>query len=344
MEIQIPLKKRILLVALILVTSFSMLGQITSAGTGAWSATTTWVGGSVPSISDLAIITTGHDVTIASTTNAEANGVIVNGSLKIESDVSNSGSLVSTLGVLGNITYERHVQHYPVAPPGVTNNTRIISSPVIGQSINDFAMDANNAVESVAGTPTTYAISTYNNAAAPGSRWESYTSDNIASAGNFTSGQGYAVKRNASGTHSFTGSVAPLDVGVRVTTATAGGGHYWGVLGNPYPAYLPANSGSATSNLFSNNMAILSSTHAALYVWNGTDYFPYNNGSAAQEFAPGQGFLVKVKSDDETFTFTQADQKGLANAYLFAARSTTPEVIVNLSNGTANKKTTIRYF
>ena len=61
------------------------MATITSAGTGNWSSTSTWVGGSVPAADDLVIIAHGHKVTLNTNIQATRTGnVTINGNLHFD--------------------------------------------------------------------------------------------------------------------------------------------------------------------------------------------------------------------------------------------------------------------
>jgi hypothetical protein len=72
-------------------------GAITSAASGDWNSTSTWVGGVVPSCSSIATIAAGHNVTV--TTTANAAGVVIK---KGGTLTNNAGTTTMTVGCTNN--------------------------------------------------------------------------------------------------------------------------------------------------------------------------------------------------------------------------------------------------
>ena len=275
------------------------------------------------------------------------SNINVAGDLIVTSDTAaqKSGSLIVKGTATGDITYERNI---PDA------NWHFVSAPVTTQSIGTFAANGSNAVR-VSGTTGNYAIAKYNNANLKDARWEYYTAAS-ASGINFANGKGYSTSRAAAGNFTFKGSMATADVTVTipetditpfvVSASATTGSHVWSVIGNPYPSFLPANNtANGTSNVLLNNSTILDQYKQYINVWNGSTYEAINHSSPAYYIAPGQAFMVDAVGNNQSFVFsedTQAPQLG-ATAVFYRA-TTTPEIIVYLSNGTETKKTTLRYF
>lgn len=78
-----------IVVLMLIMVSSSVFGQITSAQTGNWSNTATWVGGIVPGASDDVIIASSQTVTI-DIVNAECKNITINGTLSFP-DVNGNG-------------------------------------------------------------------------------------------------------------------------------------------------------------------------------------------------------------------------------------------------------------
>jgi len=273
------------------------------------------------------------------------NDINVVGDLIVTSDTSTqkSGSLIVKGTATGEITYERNI---PDA------NWHLVSAPVTSQPIGAFATNTENAVKTQA---LLYAIGKYNNANIKDARWEHYTAA-TASGINFVNGKGYSTSRTAAGNFTFKGGMATADVSVTIpensitpfvaSVSEITGSHVWSVVGNPYPSFLPANNtANGTSNVLLNNSTILDQYKQYINVWNGSTYEAINHSSPAYYIAPGQAFMVDAVGNNQSFVFsedTQAPQLG-ATAVFYRA-TTTPEIIVYLSNGTETKKTTLRYF
>jgi len=214
------------------------------------------------------------------------------GTVSFISDNTNSPSLFVSGSATGVVTYERYV--------GDTN-WHVFSSPVTSQSINDFALNANN---NIATNGAKYAIGAYKNANNSNARWDYFTTATAPEAGNFITGQGYTFKKNAAGTFVFMGNVATSDVTVSLNTLS--GGHYWHGVGNPFTAFLPVNNNTAVTNLLGQNLEVFDPSYAALYLWDGAEYVPVNHLSDALQLAPGQAFMVRVKDASENFTFSKS--------------------------------------
>jgi len=264
------------------------------------------------------------------------NNVTINasGSLTVNSDATSSGSLLISGTITGAITYQRYVNENG-------NGWHLLSLPVTTQSINDFATNV-NASNSIATNGNRYAIAAYNNANSSGNRWEYYDTTTAPSAGDFVSGKGYSMKRTVGGLLTFGGAMSSSNVLSSLTTAS--GTHYWSCIGNPFPSYLPVNNNANGTNVLGQNLSVLDPSFAALYFWDGVQYVAVNQTSGATYLPPGQAFFVRAKSDNESFTFS----KSLTSHQIIAdnfnrVTNTIPSVVINLSNGSQNKSTEIKY-
>ncbi|QMU65910.1 MAG: T9SS type A sorting domain-containing protein [Flavobacteriaceae bacterium] len=263
-------------------------------------------------------------------------------SLTIQSNATASGSLIVTGTATGDITYERNI------PTGgaVANDWYLVSPPVQSQSINSFVTNASNSVRT---NGANYAVAIYNNAN-PVTRWEYYTTTNAPGAGNFTNGVGYSTSRGSAGNFTFTGTMAVTDVSATLMSTTTGI-DYWFCIGNPYPSFLPGNNSAVlTNNVLQQNIGRLDTNRAALYVWDSSlstpAYVAYNHASGSAFYlAPGQAFMVKTIDDSEMFTFTESFQSHQSGTDNFSRSvDTMPVIELELSNGSATKMTTIKYF
>ncbi|PQB07568.1 hypothetical protein BST83_10655 [Polaribacter filamentus] len=264
--------------------------------------------------------------------------VIAGGDVTIDSDATHSGSFIVSGSTTGNITYKRYIDDA---------NWHLVSAPVTDQSIPTFVGDASNAVTQ---SGNNYAVSYYNNTNAAGKRWTYHNTvdtapENQETLTSFIAGQGYSMKRTAAGDYTFTGAMANADVSVTIPT-TGGSAHLWSAIANPFPSFLSVNTAADAANLLVNNLAALDTSFAFLYVWNGTseEYDPIGPEGAALQLAPGQAFMVKAKTDGETFIFNKTLQNHNSGAATFYKSSaSTPTISVHLTNGTANKSANLEF-
>ena len=284
-------------------------------------------------------VTAGEQLRVVDGLTIESTGI-----LQILSNETKSGSLIVEGSSTGDITYKRYVG---------ANKWLNISSPVTNQSVNSFVTNQNNDI-STAGDPVhTYGASYYKNTNIAGKRWTYHSPAGQAvnqedltqlNNGNLKNGQGYSMKRDAAGTFSFTGELATDNVVIDIDTET--GGHNWHSIGNPYPSYLPGNEVAVTTNnLLTLNEGNLDSNYFALYVWDGTQFIIVNQTTSSFYLAPGQGFLIHSKDNDDEFTFNESYQSHQSGVDDFERTTDNqiPSILLSLSDGTTQNTTELKY-
>jgi hypothetical protein len=278
-------------------------------------------------------VSTNSIVTISPTAYMYIKGgveVATGGKIIIESNTTHSASFLaptSTKNVTGELTYKRYV----------TTNWHLASPSFVGQTIGNFVGDATNLINGPS-PDGNYAVAYYNNG------WIYHNlnpdADNEEDLTNtlFVVGKGYSMNRTAVGNYTFTGAMATDDV-IFLLTETAAS--VWTEVGNPYPSFLP------TTSVFTANTSILEENHNALYLWNGSEYIPYNASSINEQLHPGQAFMVKSANIDagNNFVFNESLQEVQNETTdVFQKASTVPSIIVNLTSGNTSSKTELRYF
>jgi hypothetical protein len=260
-------------------------------------------------------------------------------SLTTTSDATSSGSFIVSGSTTGNIAYKRYINDL---------NWHLVSAPVTGQSIPAFVGFAGNAVNQ---NGNNYAVAYYKSTNSFGKRWTYHNavdvSENQEALVNFNASQGYSMNRTSAGDYTFTGAMSNADVSVTIPTITTVGTHLWTAIGNPFPSFLPVNTNAnAGVNLLADNLAALDDSFAAIYVWNGdlTSYVPIAQGDVALQLAPGQAFMVKAKTDGETFIFRKTLQNHNSGTTTFYKSSaSTPTISVHLTNGTLKKSANLEF-
>jgi len=132
----------------------------------------------------------------------------------------------------------------------------------------------------------------------------------------FTSGQGYAMEyNNGDNTISFNGTVRTADVIYNLTKTGSLTNNGYNLTGNPYQATIIAN--NDVNSLLNENLNRLDVTNTALYFWYQTqsDYSAINNTNSKTRIAVGQGFMVRAKSNGESFTYKTSMQENGTNTF-----------------------------
>lgn len=128
------------------------MAAITSAQTGLWSATSTWVGGVVPGENDTVTIAVGHTVTVDGTYivgNDSTTGLTINGRLRASRTVN---SLLTIKGNIANATtgeWDWGVEG-DIIPASVTAGIRINYSGTMANSKYDVRLGTTNRMNLIA--------------------------------------------------------------------------------------------------------------------------------------------------------------------------------------------------
>ncbi len=287
-----------------------------ASGNTAWATASNWSSGSVPDSNDTIHIHEGNAIPQISTASVEiaslniknngsltitkdgqltVSGEITNtsGSLTIQSDSDESGSLIAKSASTPNITYNNYIY---------SGEWKLIGLPVTGEFVDDID---DNLLES--GSKS--AIGYYDNA---NGSWATFNTGST-SGTELVNTRGYEIRAASSdGTVSFTGTMLNSNLtNVAITTETSPGSN-WNLVGNPYPSYVQMTdeSGDTTNNFLRVNASAIDATADAVYAWNGSSYIIFDHGdneSRTNLISPGAGFFIYAASDTN-ISFTEAMQ------------------------------------
>lgn len=259
--------------------------------------------------------------------------LINNGTLTFNS----ASSLIVQGSSTGNITYNRTLE---------TDNWYLISSPVLGQDIDDFV-----TAEGLAQNLPNIALGSYNTS---DDSWTYY--QNLASGtGSFPQASGRSIKLTTAGDISFTGTINVTDAPVELTLA----GNRFNLIGNPYPSYIAVNDlADGTNNLFrangtngvAGNDGNIVLEEDTIWFWDqslngGLGAYTQINLVNSKFIPPGQGFIVKRASGAGTFNFDFREnmQSHQATDEFSRIANTRPEIKLNMSSN-SNSSFTEVYF
>lgn len=313
----------------------------TGAASSIWNLTENWTNGIPTSASLVSIPNTTTSPIISSNTTAFAgnitintgstltidtiNALSVNGNLTIDGGLilKNGSSLIIHGTSTGNLNYTRHLP---------TANWYLVSSPVIGETSANIIANSPIITQN---TELEYAIGTYEDG------W-TYNYN-----GPWNSGNGFTIKKTTKGSLNFTGLLPTKDYALTTFDTTSD----FGLYGNPYPAYIAANSNAdVINNLLSVNSTRGQDELAELTIWfwnqSTASYEAVNHASAASYIAPSQGFFVKLKNGfgDGKLDFKEAMQSHqTTDIFKKNKKKQTPKIIILANSNIETKSTKLLY-
>ena len=82
-----------------------------------------------------------------------------------------------------------------------------------------------------------------------------------------------------------------------------------------------------------------------MYVWDGTQFIIVNQTTSSFYLAPGQGFLIHSKDNDDEFTFKESYQSHQSGVDDFERTTDNqiPSILLSLSDGTTQNTTELKY-
>ena len=285
-----------------------------------WTDIANWTNGVAPTATkDSNVQVSANNPVISGATEASVNNLDIDAGAALT--IASGGSLIVSGTSSGNVTYNRNL---------ATTKWYLVSSPVEGQDIDAFVSAEDLAID----TENNLGLGDYDNSTPD---WTYYL-NGASGTGNFTSGDGRAIKLASIGDISFTGTINTSDVTLAMTSNSNG----FNLVGNPYTSYVAGNENAdGTNNILTINSANL--TENTLWFWNqSTDsYNQINQASAAFQIAPAQGFFVSA-SGIVNLSITEAMQshQGTDN---FQRTTNRPEMNITMTNGTASRDTDIFY-
>jgi len=345
-----------------LIYKFTPTTRWIGATSNDWLTKTNWELDTIPSATDNALIPDSAITPVINSSGAICENLTIEsggdlritggGSLTVEKDLVNKGTLTVTstsqastgsLIVNGNtdatITFERYLTG--------GNNWHLVSSPVMGQDIWDWATATTNNIST---SSAKYAITNYIEA---NDNWDNYPTSNQGET--FIPGKGYSTLRASDGKVSFTGQINIDDISEMAITYNNQG---WNLLGNPFTSAIGATNSAASSQvlLSATNVNNLDPNFAGLYLWDPTvgssgEYVIINNAGGTptetlnQDYIQaGQGFFVRAKDNStKTFSITKLMQAHVSSAPLKSEVIDWPTLKLTAVNEERISSTTLKF-
>lgn len=316
-----------------------------------WNTAGNWDTNSVPTATDDVVladvanaprINFNQSYSVKSLLNHEILTIKTNASLTVLEDLDQRNNIIVESFVNGNGSFILQGNQINGNPADLIylryvsgNNWHMLSSPITSFDIDFFAA----ATALAEGQGNNRGIGFYNNNANP--RW-SYYQDGADDTGDFIEGKGYSILTSENVFLNFTGKLKATDLNNYVITENLDG---WNLIGNPYPAFINANTNAdENENFLTENAANLDPEFANIYVWNPntTSYEPIGNGLGPRYIAPAQGFFVKSKAGGGTIDINKSmltHQQG----DLFLKTNPTKKMVLQIKDDTNISETTIAF-
>lgn len=318
---------------------------------GFWSLNSSWSLGRTPIATDNVVVLSGKagDMNIANlvvnnftnlgtTTINKVSAITVNGdftnsgTINVISDASDSGVLLVKGSSTGIISYSRGGL--------LANKWSLVTPPVKGDKVISFVQNVANDIRvNTVPNPDRYAMATYNDGNALGTKWQYYNANTNANV-EIDVASGYSLSRATDGAVTFTGTleVSNIDKGVSISQ--------WNAIGNSFTTYYPINKNSGVSFLDDNSGKL---EIPSVYIWDNAQvkYVSISNliSSTERFFTPAQGFFVKPNAATTLlFDSNKRSLKPVSGVHIFnRTTNTTPYIKLYVEKEAVKVNTDIIY-
>lgn len=212
-----------------------------------------------------------------------------------------------------------------------TTNEYYVSSPVIGQDVDDFA--TNHPIDA-GPTANDLFLRSFD---MTNQIWDYYQTGSTNS-GAFQRGTGISIKLTSAVDITFNGDFPVNDITVPIISAV----NSFSFLGNPFPSSIAANTLTQQSvDLLTLNKNVLAQQTLWLFDQSTNSFEAVNQASGSRFIPAGQGFFV-LTNGSGTFQFKESLQSHQTDVFQRSVNNTA-SITLEMNNGTNTKSSTIAY-
>jgi hypothetical protein len=259
-----------------------------------WGDANNWNPNQVPGPNtNVTIPSSKANIVIQATETADCHNLTVDGTLTIQSNATNTGSLIinGTVSGSGTMTMQRHIPAWTNNDPGQSDGWHLLGTPVATFNIDGSPFDPGSLDDFYGWSETT---------------WE-WLNHKVGNPTQMEPGIGYLVAYQTTDTKDFTGTFNNADVTHTNLSVTPTKGNGWHLLGNPFQSALHWTNAGGTwnpTNIETGAKILQNRTYVDITADGANQYIPAN-----------QGFFVKATNTTNSITIPAAERVHNSTAF-----------------------------
>jgi hypothetical protein len=259
-----------------------------------WGDANNWNPNQVPGPNtNVTIPSSKANIVIQATETADCHNLTVDGTLTIQSNATNTGSLIinGTVSGSGTMTMQRHIPAWTNNDPGQSDGWHLLGTPVATFNIDGSPFDPGSLDDFYGWSETT---------------WE-WLNHKVGNPTQMEPGIGYLVAYENTATKDFTGTFNNADVTHTNLSVTPTKGNGWHLLGNPFQSALHWTNAGGTwnpTNMETGAKILQDRTYVDITADGANQYIPAN-----------QGFFIKATNATNSITIPAAERVHNSTAF-----------------------------